>query len=90
MEAGEGETEGFDVAEADLIEHAEHGDQHGTDPIWRRRGGLRCARRRDSNPTQPDRSGWGRAVAGSNSVSPNGSGFDGTRCGPGAELGSNA
>jgi hypothetical protein len=34
IEAGEGEAEGFDVAESDLIEHAEHGDQHGTDPIW--------------------------------------------------------
>jgi hypothetical protein len=35
IEAGEGESEGFDLAEADLIEHAEHGDQHGTDPILR-------------------------------------------------------
>jgi hypothetical protein len=34
IEAGEGEAEGFDVAESDLIEHAEHSDQHGTDPIW--------------------------------------------------------
>jgi hypothetical protein len=25
IEAGEGEAEGFDVAESDLIEHAEHG-----------------------------------------------------------------
>ena len=33
IEAGEGESEGFELAEADLIEHAEHGDQHGTDPI---------------------------------------------------------
>jgi hypothetical protein len=33
IEAGEGESEGFDLAEADLIEHAEHGDQHTTDPI---------------------------------------------------------
>jgi len=33
LEAGEGEAEGFDLAEADLIEHAEHGDYHGTDPI---------------------------------------------------------
>ena len=31
IEAGEGESEGFDVAEADLIRHAEHDDQHGTD-----------------------------------------------------------
>jgi hypothetical protein len=40
IEAGEGEAEGFDVAEADLIEHAEHGDQHGTDPIWRDAAGF--------------------------------------------------
>ena len=33
IEAGEGESEGFELAEADLIEHAEHGDQHGTGPI---------------------------------------------------------
>src|SRR3954454_8343561 len=30
IEAGEGEAEGFDVAEADLIRHTEHGDEHGT------------------------------------------------------------
>ena len=30
IEAGEGEDEGFELAEADLIEHAEHGDYHGT------------------------------------------------------------
>ncbi len=35
IEAGEGESEGFDLAEADLIENAEHGDLHGTDPILR-------------------------------------------------------
>lgn len=35
IEAGEGESEGFELAEDDLIEHAEHGDQHGTDPILR-------------------------------------------------------
>ena len=33
IEAGEGESEGFELAEADLIENAEHGDMHGTDPI---------------------------------------------------------
>jgi hypothetical protein len=27
-EAGQGESEGFEQAEADLIEHASHGDQH--------------------------------------------------------------
>ena len=40
IEAGEGEAEGFDVAEADLIEHAEHSDQHGTDPILRDAAGF--------------------------------------------------
>jgi hypothetical protein len=35
IEAGEGESEGFELAEADLIEHAEHGDQHSTAPISR-------------------------------------------------------
>jgi hypothetical protein len=33
IEAGEGESEGFELAEADLIEHAEHSDYSGTDPI---------------------------------------------------------
>jgi hypothetical protein len=28
VEAGQGEAEGFEQAEADLIEHASHGDQH--------------------------------------------------------------
>jgi hypothetical protein len=40
IEAGEGEREGFDVAEADLIKHASHGDQHGTDPIHRDAAGF--------------------------------------------------
>jgi hypothetical protein len=40
IEAGEGEAEGFDVAEADLIRHTEHGDEHGTDPIWRDAAGF--------------------------------------------------
>ena len=30
IEAGEGESEGFELAEQDLITHASHGDQHGT------------------------------------------------------------
>lgn len=34
-EAGEGESEGFELAERDLIEHASHGDQHSTMPITR-------------------------------------------------------
>jgi hypothetical protein len=27
-EAGEGEAEGFELAEQELVQHAEHGDQH--------------------------------------------------------------
>jgi hypothetical protein len=40
IEAGEGEAEGFDLAEADLIEHAEHGDDQGTDAIMRDAAGF--------------------------------------------------
>ena len=40
IEAGEGEREGFDVAEADLVRHTEHGDLHGTGPIWRDAAGF--------------------------------------------------
>jgi hypothetical protein len=40
IESGEGESEGFELAEADLIEHAEHGDEHGTDPIIRDAAGF--------------------------------------------------
>jgi len=32
-EAGGGESEGFELAEQDLIEHTSHGDQHSTYPI---------------------------------------------------------
>jgi hypothetical protein len=40
IEAGEGESEGFDVAEADQIRHSEHADLHGTDPIYRDAAGF--------------------------------------------------
>ena len=32
-EAGGGESEGFELAEEELIEHASHGDEHGTAKI---------------------------------------------------------
>jgi uncharacterized protein HemY len=32
-EAGGGESEGFELAEQELIEHASHGDEHSTHPI---------------------------------------------------------
>ncbi len=34
-EAGGGESEGFELAEQDLIEHTSHGDMHNTTPIMR-------------------------------------------------------
>jgi hypothetical protein len=34
-EAGGGQSEGFELAEQELIEHASHGDQHTTAPIMR-------------------------------------------------------
>ena len=34
-EAGGGESEGFELAEEELIEHASHGDDHGTARITR-------------------------------------------------------
>jgi hypothetical protein len=40
QESGEGESEGFELSEKDLIEHAEHGDLHGTDPIWHDAAGF--------------------------------------------------
>ncbi len=35
IEAGEGESEGFELAEEELIEHASHGDQHSDRLIGR-------------------------------------------------------
>ena len=39
-EAGGGESEGFELAEQDLIEHASHGDQHTTSRIMQDAGKL--------------------------------------------------
>ncbi len=33
IEGGEGESEGFELSEAELEEHASHGDQHGAGRI---------------------------------------------------------
>jgi hypothetical protein len=32
-EAGGGESEGFELAEEEMIEHTSHGDEHSTQPI---------------------------------------------------------
>lgn len=32
-EAGGGESEGFELAEEELIDHTSHGDEHSTQPI---------------------------------------------------------
>lgn len=37
-EAGGGESEGFELAEQDLIEHASHGDEHSPSKIMRDAG----------------------------------------------------
>jgi hypothetical protein len=34
-EAGGGESEGFELAEEEMIEHTSHGDEHSTQPILR-------------------------------------------------------
>jgi hypothetical protein len=34
-EAGGGESEGFELAEEELVEHASHGDEHATSQIIR-------------------------------------------------------
>jgi hypothetical protein len=39
-EAGGGESEGFELADEDLIEHASHGDEHGTAKITEDAGSL--------------------------------------------------
>lgn len=39
-EAGGGESEGFEMAEDELIEHASHGDEHGTTKIFNDAGEL--------------------------------------------------
>ncbi|MHB8531928.1 MAG: hypothetical protein ACYDC2_04320 [Solirubrobacteraceae bacterium] len=48
-EGGGGESEGFELAEQDLIEHASHGDMHNTMPI------MRDA----AHDNAPDRDGYG-------------------------------
>ena len=37
---GGGEAEGFEQAEQELIEHASHGDEHNTTPIFRDAEGV--------------------------------------------------
>jgi hypothetical protein len=54
-EAGEGESEGFELAEQELIDHASHGDQHGTQPI------IRDARTGEDLDGAPDGELYGEA-----------------------------
>jgi len=53
-EAGGGESEGFELAEEELIEHASHGDDHGTRPIGRDAEGF-------AEEAPPDRDLYGEA-----------------------------
>lgn len=52
-EAGEGESEGFELAEQELIENASHGDEHGTTRI------LRHARTDSVEEEAPDEERYG-------------------------------
>ena len=54
-EAGEGESEGFELAEQELVDHASHGDQHGTGPI------VRDARTDEDLDGAPDDDRYGEA-----------------------------
>jgi hypothetical protein len=54
-EAGEGESEGFELAEAQLIDHASHGDLHNTTPI------IRDARTGEDLSGAPDDELYGEA-----------------------------
>jgi hypothetical protein len=54
IEAGEGESEGFELAEEDLIEHARHEDQHGTTPITRDAAGFDEAESTDVDYAEED------------------------------------
>lgn len=47
-EAGEGEGEGFELAEEELIEHASHGDEHSAGRI------IQDASDQDEDPRQND------------------------------------
>ena len=55
-EAGGGESEGFEMSEEQLIEHASHGDDHGTTKILNDAGGLG-----DEAESQPDPDLYGEA-----------------------------
>ncbi len=57
-EAGGGESEGFEMAEEDLIEHASHGDEHGTTRILSDAAALG-----DEGESAPDPDLYGEADA---------------------------
>ena len=54
-EGGGGQSEGFELAEEELIEHASHGDEHSTAPI------LRDAEDFDEEPEALDADVYGEA-----------------------------
>lgn len=57
IEAGEGESEGFELAERDLISHASHGDQHTTAAITRDAAGFDDPENADSEYGEADEEG---------------------------------
>jgi len=54
IEAGECEAEGFEQANAELIEHARHDDEGGTDQITRDAAGFDDPERSDVDYGEPD------------------------------------
>ena len=52
-EAGGGESEGFELAEQELIEHASHGDEHTPARIMRDAARAGDAARSAARPTRP-------------------------------------
>ena len=53
-EAGEGVAEGFEDAEADLIEHASHGDEQSAHALYHDRGRDEDARAREQVDADAD------------------------------------
>ncbi|MDO8185433.1 hypothetical protein Q5424_09695 [Conexibacter sp. JD483] len=54
VEAGEGEAEGFELAEEELVEHATHGDQQSAHAILRDQGADEDPRAADQTDAEAD------------------------------------
>ncbi|MDO8210475.1 hypothetical protein [Conexibacter sp. CPCC 206217] len=54
VEAGEGEAEGFELAEEELVEHATHGDQQSAHVVLRDQGADEDPRVEDQTDAEGD------------------------------------